>query len=210
MAVLLMVLSVNLDSLGVGFSYGVRGVHIPLFSIAIISCFSILYSSLAIFAGSLMIHIMPLWLSKTLGVGILLAMGVTIIVNALRKKKDTPPPEPKSGTLLNWGIKSLGITISVVRDPSACDFDRSKRIDAREAMYLGLALSVDAIGVGLGSALGGITAYYIPLFVGLSQLVLLSAGLGVGRMLSKRVNIDQRVCGVAAGALLIVLALLRI
>ena len=212
MAILLMLLSVNLDSLGVGFSYGVRAIHIPLGSIALMSSLSIVYSYIALFVGSLLIRFLPPWVSKTLGIAILLAMGVMIIVNALRKTEDSLPAKKqrKSGTLLSWGIKPLGITISIARDPAACDFDKSNRIDAKEAMYLGLALSLDAIGVGLGSALGGLRAYYIPLLVGLSQLILLSIGLAGGRALTRHIKIDQRIWSVMSGVLLIILALMRI
>lgn len=62
----------------------------------------------------------------------------------------------KNEELLKIAIKSLGITIQVLRDPSNCDIDKSGIIDVKESLLLGLALSVDAIGVGIGSAAFGI------------------------------------------------------
>ncbi len=210
MAVLFMLLSINLDSLVAGFSYGMRKVHIPLLSAAIISGFSVFYSAMAIIIGSSFAKLMPPLASRISGSVILVFIGICVIINSFRGEKEQVT-DNITHTLkpFNLSIKSLGITISVIRDPSICDFDASKTIDPREAVYLSFALSADAIGVGLGCALSGITNAFLPFCIGLSQLILLYGGVTVGRFLSRFLHINKTFCEVVAGVLLILLAAVR-
>ncbi len=211
MTVLFILLSINLDSLVTGFAYGVRRVKIPLISAAVISCSSIAYSALAMAAGSVASALFPPLVCRLTGALVLIIIGLILIAN-VAKENELPAPAPckEKDTLFNLVIKSFGITISVVRDPTLCDFDRSQRIDFKEALYLSFALSADAIGVGLGCAMSGIVACYIPPLVGLSQLVLLYAGLYCGKFLSKFLNVSRRICSVISGIILIALAMFRI
>lgn len=211
MTVLFMLLSINSDSLVAGFAYGVRRVKIPLVSAAVISGFSILYSALAMTAGRLASVILPPLACRLVGALLLIIIGCVIIVNAIGEKEiSAPAPPNEKGTLFNLVIKSLGITISVVRDPTLCDFDSSQKIDFKEALYLSFALSADAIGVGLGCAMSGIIHSYIPPLVGISQLALLYLGLAAGKFLSKFLKINKKVCSIISGIILIALAILRI
>lgn len=211
MTVLFMLLSINSDSLVTGFAYGVRRVKIPLISAIVISCSSIAYSAFAMAAGSVASAFFPPLVCRLTGALVLVIIGLILIVNS-SKENELPAPEPnqEKDALFNLVIKSLGITISVVRDPTLCDFDRSQRIDFKEALYLSFALSADAIGVGLGCAMSGIVACYIPPLVGLSQLILLYTGVYCGKFLSKFLNISRRICNVISGIILITLAMLRI
>ncbi|MEG2570674.1 MAG: manganese efflux pump, partial [Clostridia bacterium] len=121
MAIILYILSVNLDAIGVGISYGVRKIHIPLVSGAIIALFSVVYSALALALGGALVSVMPQWVSQMLGSGILLILGVCIIMQALLPH--TPPREESKSH--SFRIRALGLTISLVLDPVACDFDNS-------------------------------------------------------------------------------------
>jgi len=210
MTVLFMLLSINLDSLVTGFTYGIRRVRIPLLSAIVISAFSLFYSSLSMLAGMALSSLIPDFICRFIGSAILFIMGLFLIVNALKSKPETSVlHEENKSTLLNLVIKSLGITISIVRDPSLCDFDKSKRIDAKESLYLSFALSADAICVGLGCAMSGIIHILIPPLVGLSQLILLYTGLCVGKFMANSLNISKRLCGIISGVLLILIALAK-
>ena len=75
MAVFLYILSVNLDSIGVGISYGLRKIHISTSASIIIALFSVFYAALALYAGTLLTRILPEWLGKTMGSTILFVLG---------------------------------------------------------------------------------------------------------------------------------------
>ena len=45
--------------------------------------------------------------------------------------------------------------IQILRKPTVADFDKSGTISAGEALLLGIALSVDSFGAGIGASLLG-------------------------------------------------------
>jgi putative sporulation protein YtaF len=215
----LLAVSLSLDAFGVGIAYGLRKVHIPILSKMVICLFSIIYSGMALALGNVLLKILPLPVSKAAGITILAAMGIVIIIQALFKK-DSEAGEQKvpacreiasqSRMLLKIAIKSLGITIQVVKNPAKGDIDSSGTIDTGESLLLGFALSVDAIGVGIGSALAGLSSMMIPFAIGFFQLVLLYVGTCLGKKAASSMKMNKKLLSVMPGILLITMAIIRI
>ncbi len=215
MAVTIIILAVSLsiDALGVGMVYGLRKIKIPLLPKLIICLFSIVYSGIALTLGKTFSNILPPDISKLAGMAILSLMGVWIIVQSLLKSEEhniNCNSRTKNETLFKIAIKSLGITIQVIRSPEDMDIDKSGTIDIRESLLLGFALSVDAIGVGIGSALAGLHSIVIPFTVGFFQLILLYTGLYFGKKASFLQKLNKKFISLLPGILLIGLAFLRI
>ncbi len=214
LAVLILAVSLSLDAMGVGMVYGLRRISIPLPSKLVICLLSILYSGSALIVGKSISCILPPAASKLTGILILGAMGIWLIIQALFKKDCTGRSISRSispeKTLLKIGIKSLGITIQIIKNPAEGDIDNSGTIDMKESFLLGLALSVDAIGVGIGSALSGFDSMLIPFTVGFSQMVFIYIGTLLGKKFSLNSRINKRVLELLPGILLILLALMRV
>ncbi len=212
--IIVLAISLSIDSLGVGLVYGFRKISIPLFPKLLICLFSIIYSAVALTLGKTLSNILSPSVSKLIGVVILTLMGIWIIFQALTKNHDEGVHNSnirnKNETLLKIAIKSLGITIQVIRNPENIDMDRSGTIDIGEALLLGFALSLDAIGVGIGSALAGFHSMFIPFAVGFSQLIFLYTGLFIGKKASVFDKINKKLFSVLPGVLLISLAILRL
>lgn len=213
-SITILAISLSLDALGVGLVYGLRQIRIPLGPKLVICLFSILYSALALAIGKSLAAVLPAGGAKLLGVAILTLMGIWIILQALLRKSDDEsearPAVQGSKTLFKWAIKSLGITIQIVKNPTRGDIDASGTIDILEALLLGLALSVDAIGVGIGSALTGFHSMIIPLVIGLFQLGFLYIGTTLGEKVAAFGKLNKKVLSLVPGFLLISLAILRI
>lgn len=206
-------ISLSLDAFGAGITYGIRKVHIPLASKLVICFMSVLYTGIALVAGKAVNGLLPPEAARIAGTIILAMMGVLIILQAVLKKGERISDKPyieEKGTLLKIVVKSLGITIQVIRNPDEGDLDRSGIIDVQEALLLGLALSVDAIGVGIGSAMAGIGSLWIPFAAGLFQMLFLNAGTRLGASLSNSSRLNKKVLSVVPGILLITMALIRI
>ena len=77
-------------------------------------------------------------------------MGIISIFRSERKEE--PKQEEKVWKL---EIASLGLVIQILRKPTVADFDKSGTISAGEALLLGIALSVDSFGAGIGASLLG-------------------------------------------------------
>ncbi len=213
LTIALLAISLSLDALGVGLVYGLRNINIPFHSKSFICLFSILYSGCALFFGNIMAKFLAPSVAKGIGFSILILMGIWIILQALLKnspEKTRVVDERSEMPLFSIAIKSLGITIQVIKNPVDFDRDQSGSIDTPESLLLGFALSVDAIGVGIGSALIGFQSICIPLSVGLTQLLLLSAGTYLGKHFAGQLKLNERVLAILPGILLIFLAIMRI
>ena len=214
-SLLLLAISLSMDAFSAGLVYGLRQIKIPLPSKLMIAMFSVIYTGAALFAGKGLSKVVPFSVSKKIGVSILIMMGIWIIIQALLKNSqdhsvhtETETTSPK--TLLKIGFKSLGITIHIFKNPVEFDLDSSGTIDIAESLLLGLGLSLDAIGVGIGSALLGFHSFFIPFTVGLFQWLSLSFGAYLGKKFALNFTPNQKWFGLISGILLLFLALLRI
>jgi len=214
-SITLLSISLSLDALGVGIAYGTKNIKVPLLSKIIICMFSILYSGAALIVGNSLSNFLSPLAAKVIGISILAVMGIWITIQALLKGNEQPDVNRKidaqnEGPLFKVAIKSLGITIQVIKNPVEGDIDRSGVIDISESFLLGLALSVDAIGVGVGSALAGFHSLSIPFAVGLFQLLFLYIGTYLGGKVLLIKGVNKRLLSLLPGILLIFLALIRI
>ncbi|HEX2938100.1 MAG TPA: sporulation membrane protein YtaF [Ruminiclostridium sp.] len=215
LGIIILSVTLSIDALFAGFSYGLNGTRIPLTSKLIICAFSVIYCAAALLLGSAFAGLLPPIAGKITGAAILAALGVFMIVKSRIKpdsKRKDSDESPK--TLCKIIIKSLGITIQILKNnPAAGDVDASGVIDKKEAVLLGFALSVDSLGAGIGCAMSGLSAWYIPPAVGICQLAFLSAGLLTGKFLCEKCSVLSKkydaVTSVLPGILLIVLSILR-
>lgn len=208
---LLLALTVSVDALGVGLSFGMRGIRIQTAAKLIICIFSVIYAYAAVLFGGVLARVLPPAVSTVIGTGLLCLMGLYIIWDrGLRTK----PPECGEQELkrcrrqIQWVIKSLGITVCIIRNPKSGDVDHSGAIDGKEALALGLALSVDVLGAGLGIALTGAAGWYFPLLVGGAQMAFLYLGCFCGDRLKRLLH--ERLIAVLSGLILIIIGLLRL
>ncbi|MEC0128824.1 manganese efflux pump [Paenibacillus pabuli] len=77
-------------------------------------------------------------------------------------------------------LRKLGVVIQILRSPSKADMDNSGSISVQEAMWLGIALSLDAFGAGLGAALLGFPTLWTALIIALFSGAFLLLGMKVG------------------------------
>lgn len=93
-------------------------------------------------------------------------------------------PSPTDGSVermvFTLELRKLGFVIQILRSPSKADMDNSGSISAQEAMWLGIALSLDAFGAGLGAALLGFPTLWTALVIALFSGAFLSLGMKVG------------------------------
>lgn len=204
-SLLILAFALSLDSFGVGMTYGLRRLRIPWTSIAVISCCSGLVILLSMQVGNVLIQYVSPAVAQWIGSLILVGIGCWAILQLLRSEEgeqlahlerggsdtamDSRLVEPLLHTteleaeprqVVRIQLKSLGVVIQILKTPSAADMDRSGTISAVEAAWLGVALSLDAFGAGIGAALLGypslMTAFTIALFSG----IFLRFGIHVG------------------------------
>lgn len=211
--VLLLAISLSLDALCVGVLYGIRRVRIPFPSKLILCFLAAGFSGLSLLAGHSLAAIVPERIANWVGASFLAAIGVWIAAQAFRKRdeeKTGSKPKKACRKDYQWRFPYLGLTIHIIRDPLAVDADASGHIDWREALVLGAALSVDAIGAGVGSGLMGIGTWALPAAVAIFQMIFLSVGYGAGRRFHSLWRFGERAVSLLSGACMLALALIRV
>lgn len=182
-SLLILALAVSLDSFSVGLTYGLRKMSIPLKSIGIIACCSAIALMIAMSIGQVIIRIMSSSVAERIGGVILICLGAWVIFQFFRpeKSKDILPHEK---TIVNFEIKSLGLVIRILQKPMSADFDRSGTITGIEALMLGLALSLDAFGAGIGAAMLGYSPFYLAITVAVMSSLFVYMGIKIGSVFS--------------------------
>ena len=149
-------LSSSLDNLGVGMTYGIRKIHIGVFSNLLISavCFAFSYSGIVF--GKWISTVIPGILPTVLSILLLFTIGFRIIWLSMPRKRVGQKSAPE-GTGPS----------SILQHPERIDFDKSNNIGPLEALVLGIVLSVNALTNGLSAGL----LDYAPLIVSLAAAI---------------------------------------
>lgn len=198
-SLVILAFAVSLDGFGVGVMYGLRKIRIPLGPLAIIS----LWSGVVIFSSMLIGVWMSAFLSpavaKRIGAVILIGIGIWALVQIVRQRSGDSeeeqtaeiaavrPKQVKAGgttvvekQIFSWEIRSVGLVIQILRTPTAADVDNSGNISVSEAMLLGLALSLDSFGAGIGAALIGFSPLLTSVVIAFASGTFIAVGLRIG------------------------------
>lgn len=195
--------ALSADGFAAGLALGLRGVKISTPAKTAVALLSAAFAALSVSAGSLLRALVPDGAESLLGACILLLLGTLSVIRSFLPEK---PPKPSNPHIFH----ALGMTIQVIRNPEQGDLDHSGTIDLMEAAVLGISLSVDMLGAGIGLALGSAgLAWKLPVAVGLMQAACLSLGAYVGRALHRH-TVSKRAAGCLSGMLLMALGAVRI
>jgi putative sporulation protein YtaF len=182
-SLLVLAFAVSLDSFSVGFTYGLRKMKIPFKSILIIATCSALSLIIASGIGKFVSSILSPAITDRIGGIILILLGAWVLFQFFRPEKSAEQVTDEK-TIFKFEIKSLGIVINILRKPMSADFDLSGTITGIEACMLGLALSLDAFGAGIGAAMLGFSPIYLALTVALMSSLFVWMGIKCGTFLS--------------------------
>lgn len=206
-AIVLLAFAVSLDSFSVGFTYGLRNIRIPLVSIIVIACMSAFTMLISMLAGNVLSTILPPSTASRLGGFILVLLGGWIIYQNVRDEPENLQEEEEEKVIATIEVKYFGIAINILKKPVAADIDKSGAINGREAVLLGLALSLDAFGAGLGAAMMGYSPWMLAVSIGIMSALFIKAGMGFGKKLSCRTWMHK--LSFLPGILLILIGVLK-
>ena len=199
--------SLSIDAIGIGVSYGIRGIKISSFAKLIICTISFLIILGSMLLGNILYSLISENTGRITGSLILFLMGLWIILQGRKNKNEKR--KKKEEKTLHFIIKPLGISIKIIQSPEFCDFNKSSVIEPFESVYLGIALSFDSIGVGMTSSIFNFNEVTFSLLVCIFQILLLSFGIFFGRKINKIKNIDK-ISNIVSGTILILIAAVKI
>ncbi|MYL34154.1 sporulation membrane protein YtaF [Pontibacillus yanchengensis] len=207
MTLFLLAFAVSLDSFTVGFTYGMRKVGLSYRVIFIIAGVSALTFFVAMLIGKTIAVFLSPHLTEVIGGSILILIGFWVIYQFFKSNKTTQSNEQLTPYIFKLEIKSLGIVIQILKKPMSADIDRSGSINGIEALLLGIALSLDAFGAGIGAAMFGFTPFHTALIIAFMSSFFLWVGLKSGYWLSYWRWLDR--LSFLPGVLLIVLGVMK-
>ncbi|GGH31276.1 sporulation membrane protein YtaF [Paenibacillus segetis] len=167
--------SSSLDNLGVGISYGIRGIRIGFLSNVTIAVICFLLSMTGIMSGQWLSKVLPGIFPVLVGAFLLFIVGIRIILLAAPRKKHQPPQanvEEGSGA---------GSIKGILQNPETADADQSGAIGLGEAAILGVALAANAVTNGVGAGLIGLSPLAISLTAAIGSYITVWLGVGLGR-----------------------------
>ena len=181
-SLILLAFTLSLDSCSVGLTYGLRNVRIPLKSIVVIGICSAVVMILSMGIGHMIAQIFSPVLATKIGGLVLVASGAWVLFQFFQSdKKEEAPQEEK---VWNLEIASLGLVIQILRKPTVADFDKSGIISGIEALLLGMALSLDSFGAGVGASLLGYSPFMMAGLVAVMSSLFFFFFLKIGTVLS--------------------------
>ena len=203
---------------GIGITYGIKNTKISNLGKIVIFIISFFTTLISVYLGNIMEFILPNFITKYLGNFIFILIGIFVCFQALKKDKTNNKINNKKNLKCNnvtkkktysFFIRFLGITIKIIKDPVNSDLDKSNKIDSKEALFLGLALSIDSICIGIGSSIIGINNLIFPFIISFFQILFLSIGSLLGKKINKICNLPQNIWSITSGILLIILGILK-
>lgn len=182
LALVMLAFAVSIDSFSVGFTYGLRKLKLPFHAFLIIASCSAVFFLLAMSIGKVIQFFIAPSFAEKLGGIILMLIGIWMVCqNAFAKRRKRKTDQ----TLFHLEIKSLGIVIQVLEKPVVADFDKSGAITGIEALILGIALSLDAVGAGISAALLGYSPLFMSITVATMSSLFVFSGIKTGSFFSK-------------------------
>lgn len=201
-SIILLGVAANLDNLGIGLSYGIRKIKVPLSSNLIIAVISGIATVLSATGGHLITHLLPAKASNIFGGAIVVLVGLGVIISYKRACGKN-----SSVDKINYKTKVSNLKI-IVQKPQKADLDYSGHISFEEAILLGSALAVNCLATGLGAGLTGLNVAGLAWSVTLFSLLTIITGVQIGKRFASLLFGDR--APLVAGVILIIIGLYEI
>lgn len=200
--ILLFVISSSLDNFVVGLSYGVKRISISYFNNFIIAFISGLGTLSAMLLGSFFSLYIPEKLSNYIGCALLILLGVYFLSDFFGLKISKMFFKRKKS---NNSKQKLDFYDEILKHPELADKDNSHNIEFKESIILGIALSLNNIGLGVGASIIGLNLYLTSLLSIVFSMIFIQAGYYIGESIFS--SIFKKYAGLISGIIILFLGL---
>ncbi|WP_053955892.1 sporulation membrane protein YtaF [Inediibacterium massiliense] len=178
---LFIALAICIDSFAVGLSYGFKNIKIPKKSLMVIHCISIGTLAVSMYFGNLVQEFLDAHVAAMISCFILAGLGTIYILQGCLQSFIEKRTMNKENKIAEIKFSEFKIMIDVMRDCTKADTDTSGIIDLKEALYIGIAVSLDSLGVGFGTGVGNINCLQVLLMAFIFNLCALTGGIFIGK-----------------------------
>ena len=185
----LLAISVSIDALGIGLSYGMRKSKIPLILNILIGFIVFSMCLIGFLIGNILSMFFNDFILTLLGSFLLLILGSQIIIKEIIKNRE---------------IKRRNIKYE---ENEIYNLDE---ITFKDAIMLAMAISMDAMAAGISASLIGIKTMFFPILVMIAHVIFLNLGMFFGKNVKNISNIPQNLWSIISGILLILIASVKL
>ena len=185
----LLAISVSIDALGIGLSYGMRKSKIPLKLNILIGFIVFSMCLIGFLIGNILSMFFNDFILTLLGSFLLLILGSQIIIKEIIKNRE----------IKRRNIKYEGNEIYNLDE-----------ITFKDAIMLAMAISMDAMAAGISASLIGIKTMFFPILVMIAHVIFLNLGMFFGKNVKNISNIPQNLWSIISGILLILIASVKL
>lgn len=169
-------MSSSLDNLGVGISYGIRGVRINFLSNLLIAVICFALSMVGILSGQWLAQVLPGIIPVLIGALLLIIVGIRMMLLTTPSKAaqqqapltEHPAPSNRRSRL------------SLLTNPASAHANAAGTIGLGEAIILGVALAANAVTNGVGAGLLGLSPLAISLTAAIGSYISVWLGVAIG------------------------------
>jgi putative sporulation protein YtaF len=202
LSIMLLTVSSSLDNFGVGVSYGLRNICIPLSLNLFIAFVNSSGTFFSILFGKGLSDFLQSHTSGDIGAFILICVGSWIIVMEFRSRRTERPVSPASTEKTFDRKKTLFSKIySYIDDPFAAGIMCSGRVTMKEGAILASALTLSNISTGIAAGMMGFSLTLTTAAAFTFNVLALSAGQKIGHYTGA--HMIKWLSGITAGLLLI-------
>lgn len=173
--VLVLAFSVSIDALGVGVTYGMKNIEMPLQSLVITGIATGLFTGVAMISANVVGSIINPHIAVLIGSILLFALGLWSIFSEYLMRTINKHEKQIRKLAMTLG----GVIVEVIIRPEAADIDKSNSISSLEAVLVGIALGVDNMVATFAASMLGILPDYTPLLMAGVQMLLIAVGIQV-------------------------------
>ena len=195
---LLFVFSANLDNIVIGIAYGMKKIRMRTASNFLIALFTTAGTLTSMWAGKLLTAIIPASTAGKIGAGVLVLLGCVFfgksVLHSVRQSKKAQSVALRGADeMLDYAERS--------------DRDVSGSIDVKEALAVGLGLTLNNLGTGLVAGVSGIPVFLAAAANFAVSFFFLTLGFWLGSRLLGR--LPGKFAPFLSGLLLILLGLIE-
>ena len=177
---ILLAISVSIDALSLGVTYGIKHSRIRGISNLIIFTIALLSTSISIFLGSNIAKLFSTDVALILGSSLLIILGLYTIYKSFKENNND------------------------------FDLDNSNSIEKKEAFLLALAVSADASCVGLSCGIIGLDSFIYPILTAFFHTCFINCGNFIAYHIAEKIKISSKILSIISGIILISIGIIRL
>ncbi len=185
---ILFCLALCTDTFVAGMAYGADGVGIDGKKMALMSAVSTACLGAALGFGTLLRTLVPEALVRLVAFVSLFLLGCIRLSDSLIKNYINRRCGVRKD--IQFSFSRLRFILSIYGNPSEADADKNRILSVKEAVFFGLAMSIDSLAAGTFAAFLHLPVGFTLIVCFLSGLAAQAGGQGLGRLLASRSRRD--------------------